>query len=100
MERQADWHYIFSPAVHDFQLQRCNIVCHSDGGTREGSCSAAAGYIEAVVFADGCRHEFPLAMFGKYLQEPVAAFTTEVIGLDETISIVAQILRDGCRPQG
>ena len=32
-------------------------------------------------------------MFGKYLHEPVAAFTTEVIGLDGTIGIVEQLLR-------
>ena len=38
-------------------------------------------------------------MFGKYLQEPVAAFTTEVIGLDGTIGIVEQLIRDGFNPQ-
>jgi len=92
MEREEDWVHTFPPAVPNFNFQNCNLVCHSDGGTRAGNCSATGWFLEAIVLQDGFQHIFPIAMAGKFLREPASSLTVEVLALDDAISYVSRLI--------
>ena len=84
--------------VHDFDIDNANLLCHSDGGTRAASCSAAGWYLEAVVERENRCYTFPLAMAGEHLHEPISSFTAELIGLEDAVSYVHMLVskrRDG-----
>ena len=83
MECGHDWRHAFQPPLDDFRIQGANFICHSDGGTRAGSCSAAGWFIEAIVERKGFRHTFPCAMAGKFLKSPISSFTAEAVALED-----------------
>ena len=85
MDRGEDWIHTFNPPLPDFSVNEANFICHRDGGTRAGSCSAAAWYLEAIVTRGDMQYTFPVAMEGKFLKQPISSFTAELIGLDEAI---------------
>ena len=89
MEKREDWMH---SRHHDTNLGIGNFICHSDGGTRQGTCSAAGWIIEAVVQESGQSLQLPIAMSGKYLPGHVSPFTAELIALDEAISYMYQIV--------
>ena len=45
----ADWHHVFPSPEETFSEWGGNILCHSDGGTRAGSCLGTAWYAEVLV---------------------------------------------------
>ena len=90
METGESWLKEIEPVVCDFSPDEANFICHSDGGTRKGSCSAAAWVLEASVFKDNHRHSFPLAFRGIFFSTPVSSFTAETVALDDAVSYVSQ----------
>ena len=97
MDNQQDWSHVFIPTDAQFSEQSSNFLCHSDGGTRAGSCSAAAWYIEALIMEDGSTRSMPYAMGGKFLHEPISSFTTELIALDESIAYITNMVKKTSR---
>eukprot|EP00959_Pyramimonas_sp_CCMP1952_P133467 2790858-Pyramimonas_sp.AAC.1 len=83
MHTRSTWMTEVPPAMPDFTIVDANLVCHSDGGTRAGSCSAAAWILEAIVSRNGFMHIFPIATRGIFLDCPVSSFTAETIALDD-----------------
>ena len=81
-----------SRSDHSLDLGNANFLCHSDGGTRECTCSAAGWIIEAVVEHDGRNLQLPIAMPDKFLAQPVSSFTAELIALDDAISFLHDIV--------
>ena len=84
----------FSPAVSDFTVSDANLVCHSDGGTRAGSCSAAAWILEAIGSRSGFTHThtFPIPSRGIFLEWPVSSFTAYAIALDGAVAHVSRLV--------
>ena len=37
MDRQEDWSHVFAIEDADFHISEANMICHSDGGTRDNS---------------------------------------------------------------
>ena len=71
---------------------QCNIVVHSDGGTRAGTCSAT-GWIVEVGVHDGCTWVFrPLVMAGTYISSPISSFHAEALALEECVLFVSRLL--------
>ena len=68
-----------------------NFICHADGGTRVGRCSAAAWLIEAVQLQGGTYHTFPVARAGIYMPEPISALEAEAIALSEVVCALARL---------
>ena len=89
MESGESWLKEIAPTVRDFSPCEANFICHSDGGTRKGSCSAAAWVVEASVVRDNRRHTLPLAFRGIYFSTPVSSFTAEAVALDDVVSYVS-----------
>ena len=92
MDHREDWCHVFSPPWPDFSIWDGNVLCHSDGGTRTGTCSAAGWYVEAVVTKDRQTHAFPYAMAGKFTKDPISAFTAETVALDDVITYMSGII--------
>ena len=88
MDCKRDWHQDCAAPLADFSTHGANYLCHSDGGTRVNSCSAAGWFIEAIVVRGDYRHTFPIAMRGIYLQDPVSSFLAEAIALEDAISFL------------
>ena len=86
MDLGEDWLEELQPASRQMSLWSANLTCHSDGGTRQGSCSAAAWILEAHVLEDGVPQVRPVARGGKYISMPVSSFLAEAIALDEATS--------------
>ena len=69
-----------------------NVVIQTDGGRREGDCSAAA-WIIGLWGAGTTGSVFePLMVHGTYLHDEHTAFGTEAIALDEASRAVADLL--------
>ena len=92
MDTRSSWMTEVPPAIPDFTILDANIVCHSDGGTRAGSCSAAAWILEAIVSRDGFTHTFTIASRGIFLDSPVSSFTAEAIALDDAVAYVSRMV--------
>ena len=93
MDEGRSWYQSFATASPDFNLGRCNLLIHFDGGTRAMKCSASAWYIEAHMVKEGMEIFLPIAMSGTYLSEPVSSFKAELIGLDEVCDLVVRLVR-------
>ena len=89
MEKREGWMQTFR---HDVDLGNANFICHSDGGTRQGNCSASGWFIEAVIEAGGQSQRVPSAMSGTFLSQPISSFTAELIALDEAILYMYQLV--------
>lgn len=76
----------------ELDWQTTDFICHSDGGMRGESCSAAAWYLEAVVTENGASSTFPLAMRGQFLKDPVSSFLAEAIALEDGMAYLSQLL--------
>lgn len=85
MECRKDWQFVFKAPCSDFNIQHANLICHSDGGTRAGSCSASGWIVEACVIQGDAQHTFPLAMAGSFFDQPVSSFSAELIALDAVV---------------
>ena len=55
MDIAHDWFYEYLEETAELDVLSSNLVCHSDGGTRGESCSAAAWFLEAIYIQDGLR---------------------------------------------
>ena len=97
MDCQEDWFEDLRPEGQQINLWSSNFVCHSDGGTRQGSCSAAAWIVERVVLEDGRQVVQPFARGGTYLKTPVSSFLAEAVALDEGMSYLHRII-EGSSP--
>ena len=94
MDMGEDWHEDLQPAGGKISPWSANLICYSDGGTRQGSCSGAAWILEAHVLEDGLPQVRPIARGGKYISLPVSSFFFEAIALDEATSHLFGILND------
>ena len=88
MDLKTSW----SRQLNDIPADGCNIICHSDGGTRIGMCSAAAYIVEARVERDGVSTTIVLAMGGIYMDNPVSSFDVEAIALEECSSCARRLI--------
>jgi hypothetical protein len=82
----------FVPPIKDFDVSEGNFICHSDGGTRGESCSAIGWIIEVVVVRGNREYNFPYALAGRFLKEPVSSFLAEAMALDEAITFISKIV--------
>ena len=62
----------------------------SNGGTRTGSCSAAAWHLEAHLPDGSIR---PVAMAGTYLPDCISPFAAETLALEEVATFLARLAR-------
>ena len=96
MDSGEDWSQVFDAPWPGFSIWNANLLCHSDRGTRAGSCSAAGWYIEAIETRDGKPHTFPVAMAGIFMAKPISSFTAETVALQEAIlDVSVQIQTSG-----
>ena len=79
MDRKTSWQHEFKPPLLGFTPLEANFICHSDGGTRAASCSAAGWFLEAVVIRGELRYTFPVAMHGQFFSTPISSFLAEAI---------------------
>ena len=93
MDLEASW----TRQLQDIPADGCNIICHSDGGTRIGRCSAAAYIVEARVERDGVLTTSVLAMGGLYMNRPVSSFLAEAIALEEGASCARRLIESDSR---
>ena len=70
----------------------CNLVAHSDGGTRAGRCSGLAWIVEAGCRADDGWTFLPIAMGGTYVSTPILSFSAEALALQECTLFVQRLL--------
>ena len=92
MDLGQDWHEDLRALWKHVGPWCTNLICHSDGGTREGSCSASAWILEAVFLEDGLPTVRPIARGGKYLSAPISSFLAETIALDEATAHMAGLI--------
>ena len=92
MDRKTSWQQVFEPPLADFTPLEANFICHSDGGTRAASCSAAGWFLEAVVIRGELRYTFPVAMHGQFFNEPISSFLAEAIAVDEAIAYFPKLV--------
>lgn len=92
MDRGSDCFHRFDAPIQNFSIHEANLLCHSDGGTRVGKCSATGWIVEAIVVRGDAKYTFPLAMAGKFLQKPISSFTVETLALDEAIDYIHKLL--------
>ena len=91
MDEQRSWSQIFGALpMSSFSG---NLLLHFDGGTRSGSCSGAAWYLEAVLEKDRTRLIAPVAASGTYMADPVSSFTAELVAFDEATELISCITR-------
>ena len=84
MDCKKSWHQQLTPPVK-FTFKEAQFTIHTDGGTRAGSCSAAAWLCEVRVVRKNTIYEFPLLMAGTHLEVPISTFKTEVLALDHAL---------------
>jgi len=77
-------------------IMECNVVVHSDGGTRANNCSAAAWVVEVGLFRAGKWKYHTLAMSGTYLDHAVSSFLVESIALEEASLFLRRFLERRC----
>ena len=92
MDAKADWYKRFDPPFVDFKINEANFICHSDGGTRGELCSAIGWIVECIVFRNGTFHQFPYAIAGTFLKDPVSSFLAEAMALDDGIRFMVKEL--------
>ena len=92
MDSGCDWLQIFDVPVSDFRASMANFMCHSDSGTRQGSCSGIGWHIEALISQDGAQRTFPVAVGGKFMKTPISSFTTQLLALDDVINHLSNIV--------
>ena len=81
MDQQASWSKEFQFPFESGSWQQCNIVAHSDGGSRP-SCSAAAWVVEVGMIVESEWVFKQVACGGKYIEPPVFSFEAESIALE------------------
>ena len=96
MDTGKDWVQTLEPPFSDFSTSMANFLCHTDGGSRQGSCSGISWCIEAIVRREGSIHTFPVARGGKFIRTPISSFTTEMLALDEAINVLSNLLMQSC----
>ena len=94
MDRREDWHQDLLIPSTRHETWKTNLLCHSDGGTREGSCSAAAWIIEAVGVEGHFLRRYPLAMRGIFMLDPISSFTAESIALEDALTHLSHMMAE------
>ena len=59
-------------------LSECNLLVHSDGGTRRGKCSPSGWVAELTILDNALWVRRKLAQSGTFFNHPVSAFTAEI----------------------
>ena len=62
MNTQKSWFDVLDWPFPGHTLEDCNLLVHSDGGTRLGRCSASAWVVEACHDGQGGWSQKPIAM--------------------------------------
>ena len=97
MESRRSWYQ--SGRISTEDLANANFLVHTDGGTRAGTCSAAAWCIEAVVCKGAYAVTTTIVIAGTFISDPISSFTAESIALDEAVEAVRKLtLEIGSRP--
>ena len=100
MDIKESWSKTLEWPFEGCDLANCNIVVHSDGGTRARHCSAAAFVIEVGRIVEGRWCFKPLVLSGTYIEPPVSSFCAEVLALEESSLCLKHLLtRLGKRPR-
>ena len=92
MDSGSTWAQIIDPPEDGLLVKDLVYVCHSDGGTRGDTCSAAGWIIEAGQIRNGRCKFFPVGMGGTFLQPAVSAFKAECIALDNVIRALLRLV--------
>ena len=91
MDIRKSWFQRGRISAEDFA--NANILVHTDGGTRAGTCSAAAWCVEAVVRKGGCEVTIPVLLAGTFITDPISSFTAEAIALEEAVEAVRALTK-------
>jgi len=94
MESRRSWFQSGHITTED--LANANLLVPTDGGTRAGTCSAAAWCIEAVVCRGGFAVTIPILIAGTFISDPISSFTAESIALDEAVEAVRKLTLEIC----
>ena len=70
----------------------CNVVVHSDGGTRAGSCSATGWVVEVGSPINGVWQYSILAISGTFISTPISSFLAEALALEEATLFVKKLV--------
>ena len=95
MDNQRSWLETFEWPYDDHALDNCNVIAHSDGGTRRDRCSASAWIVESCVLREGKWIREPLAMGGTHYDNPISSFSAEALALQACILFVRRLLDKG-----
>ena len=91
MDEGRSWINELAWPFEAWTIRHCNIVVHSDGGSR-AMCSAAAWVVE-VGICRGSEWEYkPIAMGGTYLEVRVSSFMAEALALEACTNYVKKFL--------
>ena len=81
-------------------LRECNLVVHSDGGRRQGKCSASAWILEVGLLLNGDWCFRPLAMGGSSHPAEISSFAAEAVALEEATLFIKRIVETPSEPHG
>ena len=95
MNIRKSWFEVFDWPFEGHRVDECNLLVHSDGGTRCNRCSSAAWIVEVCVFQQGRWFRKPLAISGTYFDSPISSFTAECVALEECSIFIKQLLERG-----
>ena len=99
MDERRSWYQLFP--TDSLDMDQTNLLIHSDGGTRAGSCSAAAWCVEAVTRRGPMECTRLLIIAGTFISDPVSSFTAEALALEEAAQAVEELaLKIRNRPSG
>ena len=92
MDRKESWSEDFQMALPGGSLTNCQIVAHTDGGTRIAQCSATGWVVELGTQIRDEWQFFKIAMGGTYLTEPISSFTAESLASEECSVFVRRFI--------
>ena len=92
MDEARSWTYDFQWPFEGHAPHECNFVAYADGGTRNGTSSAAAWFVEVGFYHTSGWTFKPISMGGHFLSEPESSFLAESIALEECLRILKHII--------
>ena len=94
MDSQKSWAECFEWPFPGRRLDECNVMIHSDGGTRRHASSASAWILQVGTLSGTNWEVKTLAMGGTYHEKPMSSFTAETLALAEAALFFASAVRD------
>ena len=93
MDRAATWATANDWPFEGWSLNECNLVAHTDGGTRRAkNCSASAWIVEVGrLTKDGWEYK-NLAIGGTYFEKAISSFSAEALALLECSVFIRRLV--------